>query len=147
MSKPVWKCFDGCSGCCANVCMTIEERNAIFDVVDFPTRINLIERLETEYRGSNRLFLHGPCPLLTEDNKCSVYDVRPLNCRKFMCGRKSIDEELRFSEDGDQCLNHVERFAEDKEYRLLYRRNYKREEPWARRMGWFDREETKSAVG
>jgi Fe-S-cluster containining protein len=43
-------------------------------------------------RGDGFLSMQaGPCPFL-EGNDCTVYAVRPLNCRRFMCGRDSKDE-------------------------------------------------------
>ena len=29
----------------------------------------------------------APCPLLGRDHTCRVYDVRPMVCRRFCCGR------------------------------------------------------------
>lgn len=28
-----------------------------------------------------------PCPLLTRDGRCSIYDARPMGCRTFFCDR------------------------------------------------------------
>lgn len=45
-------------------------------------------------------FLEGkmgePCPFLTKDNKCGIYDMRPKTCRVYSCvGDPRITEEMR----------------------------------------------------
>lgn len=30
-------------------------------------------------------YVDGRCPYLTRDNRCSIYDARPDNCRTFDC--------------------------------------------------------------
>lgn len=41
-------------------------------------------------------WLAAPCPFLAGAD-CSVYAVRPLNCRRMMCGRDSVDEPVDLS--------------------------------------------------
>ena len=45
----------------------------------------------------------GPCPLLTEDRTCSVYTVRPFNCRRFVCLREK--DEPWVSGPTGSCVN------------------------------------------
>lgn len=50
-----------------------------------------------------KYFLEGKlweaCPFLGEDNKCTIYDTRPLTCRMYSCvGDDRITQEMR---DGD----------------------------------------------
>ena len=42
-------------------------------------------------RPSLTALIAKPCPFL-EGSRCSVYDVRPYNCRRWMCGRTERDQ-------------------------------------------------------
>lgn len=49
---------------------------------------------------TNTYFLEGkigePCPFLTEDKKCGIYEIRPRTCRVYTCvGDPRITEEMR----------------------------------------------------
>jgi Fe-S-cluster containining protein len=77
-NQPAVACASGCAPCCH-----------LYVDVHFapPVRAALIERLAlaaTAFRATpdpERLRL--PCVLLGDDNRCSVYEVRPLSCRAF----------------------------------------------------------------
>jgi Fe-S-cluster containining protein len=43
-------------------------------------------------------WLKSPCMFL-KDKKCSIYEIRPLVCRKFYCGRRTTPEKSEDNED------------------------------------------------
>lgn len=50
--------------------------------------------------GADAYYLEGkigePCPFLTEDKKCGIYDIRPKTCRAYTCvGDPRITEGMR----------------------------------------------------
>jgi len=66
--RATWACAQGCSFCChLPVTVTPAEAAAI------APRVRDWARVEA-HRG-------GRCALLGEDDRCTVYDVRPLKCR------------------------------------------------------------------
>ena len=71
----------------------------------------------------------GPCPYLAE-NRCSVYAVRPLNCRRFMCGRMDVNEPL---ENVPVPMKVLTSRDLRRQYALNQRRAMAR---WGMRMGW-----------
>lgn len=69
----------------------------------------------------------GGCPLY--DHGCTIYDVRPLNCRRYMCGR----------EDGEPAQPGVipMRVFATKRLRKQYLRNQRQVmEEWGHAHGW-----------
>lgn len=57
--------------------------------------------------GKSSYYLDGKigekCPFLAENNSCSIYDVRPLTCRRYSCvGDPRITQEMR---DGSAPVN------------------------------------------
>jgi hypothetical protein len=94
-------CRKGCSYCChvaveatvpeilaiarfVRERFTQEERDRLMEAVD--ANIEATEGLS----GRERFFSRTPCPLL-RDGACSVYEVRPVNCRSW------------HSEDAERC--------------------------------------------
>ena len=76
----------------------------------------------------------GPCPLLTEDNQCSVYEVRPYQCRRFGCYRAPGEA---FDPSGPLgCANLSERLTQDRETRRAYALNQRKAQKWAYQHGW-----------
>lgn len=71
----------------------------------------------------------APCPFVTDDNRCGVYDVRPYNCRRFACmrpdpsaepfGGAAMDARLRAAETAP-AVDQVQAEAQ----------------PWALAHGW-----------
>jgi Fe-S-cluster containining protein len=55
----------------------------------------------------------SPCPLLTDEGRCSVYEARPFGCRTFYCERASGREPTRAEvRELSQRLTHLaEAFA------------------------------------
>lgn len=76
-------------------------------------------------------FAAGPCPFLAADGKCSVYEVRPYNCRRWMCGRMSHDEPLT------DLAPVPMKVLLDRDLRRQYDLNQRRARAqWAHKMGW-----------
>lgn len=70
----------------------------------------------------------GPCPYF--DGACTVYDVRPYNCRRYLCGR----------EDGEPWADGAVpvRFLTDPGMTRLYARNQAAAQGWAVAHGWVE---------
>jgi Fe-S-cluster containining protein len=84
-------CEEGCAYCCYQcVAVTIPEALLVAahlaDPAD-PRHQAVLARTETlaEQSAAERLKPGRPCPLLV-DNRCSVYEERPLMCRSVMAG-------------------------------------------------------------
>lgn len=102
--------------------MTVAERAAIEQVSTRP----LSWRLHADSRFVR--LLAGPCPLLEADGSCSVYDVRPFNCRLYMCGRQ----------DGEAWTDEAIplRILTNRDLRRQYALNERKAERWGRAHGW-----------
>jgi len=138
--EDVFKCFAECSQCCKNLVLTIPERNMILEYMDangfsLEKKAQFIHSYEPDYKGTPHLHIAGTCPLLTNDGKCSVYDVRPLNCRTFFCGRANIEEPLEYDKNGT-CLNSTRRAKTDSRWRKFLKFHLLKHRKWARKGGW-----------
>lgn len=76
----------------------------------------------------------GPCPLLADDGSCSVYDVRPYNCRRFVCLREK-DEPWRETPQG-ACANVEDRLATSYQAVAFYKTQQRYAQDWAAAHGW-----------
>src|SRR5689334_16210744 len=79
-----WECSRR-GDCCrqaAVVVMTHAERAAIEQVSTRP--LSWLPHADARFVSLSA----GPCPLLDDSGLCGVYAVRPLNCRRYMCGRQ-----------------------------------------------------------
>lgn len=123
--------------------MTRAERDEIERAA--PTSAVLAWREDPDPRFA-RLVAH-PCPLLTRDAEgkasCSVHDVRPLNCRAFMCGRVDPKKEPFEPEPVNYvlgltgCGNLTARLNESLRFREHYRTNaVQQKRLWGRPHGW-----------
>lgn len=67
-------CKPGCAACCKiDVTLTLAEA----EYIAFSCKIRI------DY-GENQTSSHrSPCPFLSGDDYCKIYEVRPLNCRTF----------------------------------------------------------------
>jgi Fe-S-cluster containining protein len=75
-----------------------------------------------------RLLAH-PCPLLTAEGACSVYGVRPYNCRRFGCFRDDCAEPFNLV-----SVEAVIRGSRSK--RRQYAAMQVRAQRWALQHGW-----------
>lgn len=121
-----WECKrsgECCKGVAA-VVVTPEEQAALEAV-----RPNVGTFVPVE--GERFLLLQArPCPYY--DNGCTVYSVRPYNCRRYACGREDIKTEPW----EDSAV--PERFHKDRQFRrqlIVIQRHAQR---WARSHGWPD---------
>jgi Fe-S-cluster containining protein len=95
---------------------------------------HLTDRMNWTWHGDGFVSLLGqPCPFLSATNDCAIYDIRPYNCRRFMCLRAK-DEPFEHGPDG--CLNLTDRLAQSRDARMQYRDNQRRAQRWAVDMGW-----------
>lgn len=112
--------------------MTTQERDAILGAIS-PTVAETLRWRDDQTAGFVQLRA-APCPLLAEDGKCSVYEVRPFNCRRFMCGRVG-DEAWESNADGS-CRNLTVRLAQSRPFRRFYQTVQRKAGRWALKHGW-----------
>lgn len=76
------------------------------------------------------------CPFLGADQRCTVYAVRPYNCRRFACLRKPGEV---LEPGGPLGCKNAERAVmtnrEARRFMVVYQRKAQR---WARTHGWTD---------
>jgi Fe-S-cluster containining protein len=79
-----------------------------------------------------------PCPLYDAETKaCTVYDIRPYNCRRFACLRPHPDREPWLSDPlSGACVNRDDRLRRSRIARRLLRVIQEKAQPWARAHGW-----------
>ena len=87
-------CFGGCSHCCSlyvsatpTELVLIEAYIAGLDTVSAAAIRGRIKRAHHRASGKNMLqrsVNRLPCPLLTEEGTCSVYEARPVSCRAYV---------------------------------------------------------------
>lgn len=79
-----------------------------------------------------------PCPYFRRDAKqkglCTVYAVRPYNCRRFMCAR--VPGEAWQENEHGACLNLEDRLNQSRPFRRFYAVVQRRAQTWARAHGW-----------
>lgn len=138
--KPVWVCQES-GDCClslTSIVLSIQELEAMraarpevpIAVEGMPGHPNLV-----------RLIAPKGCPYLGRQldgrSTCTVYKVRPYNCRRFMCGRTDVSKEP-FRVGGPLgCRNLSERLQTGYQFAAFYRSNQRRAQRlWAEDMGW-----------
>ena len=80
----------------------------------------------------------GPCPML-DGNLCSVYAVRPYNCRRWGCFRpdpktEPLEPDMGFL--GSPCTR--ERWTDSRGVRRQLIQMQRKAQRWARAHGWTD---------
>lgn len=86
-------CLD-CANCCKTTSPIIlqEDMDRIAAHLEITTGEFIQKYLEMDEEG-DFVFQSAPCPMLLEDNKCSVYKVRPAACSEYPhTNRKNIKE-------------------------------------------------------
>jgi hypothetical protein len=73
---------------CANCCKTMDIRVSEEDVARIAGHLNMasaefVERYAAVDEEGNRRFSQKPCPFLGEDDRCTIYAVRPTDCREY----------------------------------------------------------------
>lgn len=131
-----------CGQCCKDVVFHLRERktaikHAGYEGIDPKIIARFRHSLEYHpaYKLSEREYyiLKGKCPFFDREKGCLIYLSRPLNCRNFICGRKSGDEVLEW--DGRVCLNQTRRVENDPEYEKYVNENLEKSRGYARSMG------------
>jgi Fe-S-cluster containining protein len=114
----VWQCCHR-GDCCKTGAVTMTESEAAL------LRERKPEAVFLPYQG--KVVLMGtPCPFYQDG--CTVYDIRPYNCRRYMCGR-----------EGDEPFDPAPIPAKVLQIRGLrkqYQMNQKKAQKWARQHGW-----------
>lgn len=121
---PEWACSRR-GDCCrqpAYVVMTPQERTAIEQASTRP--LSWSPDADPRFVRLSA----GPCPLLDPSGLCSVYEVRPFNCRRYLCGREGHQP---FVNTGVPV-----RVLLDRDFRRQYERNQRKAQRWALTMGW-----------
>jgi hypothetical protein len=79
-----------------------------------------------------------PCPLYDLDARaCTVYDIRPYNCRRFACLRPTPSAEpWQQDPTTGECLNVLDRVRRSRIARRLLARIQRKAQAWAREHGW-----------
>lgn len=126
-----WVC-DRSGECCRDVVLTPEEWAVLHEVrPDCPAPV--------PFEGRFLLF-QGRCPLLNETRRCTVYPVRPFNCRRFLCGRAdAATEPLVMDTHGTgtlACANFRVRFLTSRPFRRQAQRIQTKAQAWALAHGW-----------
>ena len=103
------------------------------------------------YQHADRRFVYlkgKPCPCLGSDDQglavCTVWAVRPFNCRRFGCYRPDTEAEPYEPEPLDVehgrlgCANLSDRLAQSRAVRRDYALKQRKAQRWARAHGWPD---------
>lgn len=145
-TRPVvvpWVCQRS-GDCCTSVdrvVMTPAERDLLI-----ARRPDIVSRFEDWETGFVALRA-APCPLLGFiDGRalCTVHDIRPYNCRRFLCGRTDITTEAYEPEPWNPlqgqlgCRNLSDRIRQSRAFRRFYALIQRRAQRWAVAHGWID---------
>ena len=137
-----WRCAQS-GDCCRAVgalLMHEQEREAVLTMVPREQQAALIWK---PYKTPGFVTLQGPpCPLLNADNSCSVYPMRPYQCRRWGCFRpdpKTEPLEVDFGFLG--AKNTRERYEQSRGVRKQMKAMQTKGQKWARSHGWTGDEE------
>lgn len=138
-----WHCMKS-GDCCRRigaVAMMPAERDELLAASDVPmTFVDLADGLVAlQPRPGSRA-----CPLLSAEGQCSVYAVRPYNCRCFGCFRPTTDEPLEVAVTVDESMGDLKpvRLYTSRPVARQWRRMQAHAQPWALAHGWVPLEET-----
>ena len=132
--------------CCRNlkgVTMTVEEAQRIKDAVPESVFNKLIWAPVAKQTNGHFISLQAnPCPLLDTAGRCTVYVVRPYNCRRFICLRPDPSIEPYEPEPIDTerkrygCANLSDRVNTDRAARRFFQVIQRKAQRWAIQNGW-----------
>lgn len=77
-----------------------------------------------------------PCPLLGANNLCTVHEIRPYNCRRFICGRVDVHSEPYEQGGPLGCYNLSDRIETSERFRHHAETTQRKAQPWALEHGW-----------
>jgi Fe-S-cluster containining protein len=114
--------------------VTVEEKALIEAHITPEKRATLVWK---PYTDGVRVTLQGPpCPLL-EGNTCSVYPVRPYQCRRWGCFRPDPSAEPLIADHGFLgAQNTRERYEQSRTVRRELQLMQRRAMRWALKHGW-----------
>lgn len=135
-----WECHQtgDCCRAVSGVVMTKEEAETLGQVVSRDKWLALSWKPGPPSTvGTFVELVANPCPLLTDDGKCSVHSVRPYNCRRFACLRPDPANEP-FEPDHDRfgCGNARVRVDTDRGARRFLELLQRKAMKWALSHGW-----------
>jgi Fe-S-cluster containining protein len=133
-----WTCQRS-GDCCLNVdlTMTVSEGAAFQAAADRPILFDTSHAAQ----GWLRLKRDGACPALKREADgsatCTVWDSRPYQCRRFMCGRPDPSTEAYEIGGPMGCKNLSDRVTQSLDFAEYYRSNQRRaQREWAEPHGW-----------
>lgn len=105
-------CCDQCSACC-NLFVSVPPgvtsliADHIRKTFDHREQTDLLARLKNAAaiieQSKTTAEVRVRCPLLGEDNRCSIYDVRPLSCRAFTSSDAGRCHRMVFGDDSERA--------------------------------------------
>lgn len=130
-----WQCMRT-GECCERVervVMTFAERRELQARAD---ELEIRLQWRVGERPSFTSLVARPCPFLTQDDLgravCRAHDVRPYNCRRFMCGRFDTTERHDVG-----VVNGIPlRVRQSETLRDEYAANQREAQVWADAHGW-----------
>lgn len=129
-----WRCQQS-GDCCtqpADVVMTTMEAAELLRAKDPDVVLNF-----TKMDESFVSLKAGPCPLYdARYQTCTVYEVRPYNCRRFGCMRPDPKTEPWESTSTGECANREDRITISRSVRRTARDMQETAKVWARAHGW-----------
>lgn len=75
-----------CGNCCSNFLPLMEHE--IKDLKKFVKKRKIKPTVRNFVNG-----IDGICPVLTLDNKCSIYQKRPYICKLYKCNKRFLEEQ------------------------------------------------------
>jgi len=87
---------------CANCCKTLGIKVSTSDAERIAEHLSMatdafVEAYLATDEDSHRKFRQQPCPFLDEDNRCTIYDVRPTDCREYPHTDKDAEKAMQLS--------------------------------------------------
>lgn len=114
--------------------MTAAERDELLRASDVP--MTFVARGEGDYVALLPVPGTDTCPLLAASGDCSVWSVRPYNCRRWGCFRPTTDEPFAMAvtktDDGVMPI----RLYQSKPVARQMSRMQRQAQPWALAHGW-----------
>lgn len=94
------KC-SGCGACCTNILPL--SNNEIRSIKYYIKKNNIKEQIHILNVMAEKPVLDMTCPFLNnqDNNRCTIYEVRPEICREFKC------DEALFDNDGAKLINFM----------------------------------------
>lgn len=126
----VWKCKRSNECCTLPAEVVLTKQEAVLLMEHAPAGTAMQFRPIND--GGTMLGMKAqPCPLF-QNNECSVYEFRPMNCRRFLCLRPDPASEPFELNDA----NAGDRIAVSRTMRRLYERNQRKAQQFGLKHGW-----------